>query len=43
MHAVDALLECIRLQRLESLVISLIPGIYDLLNQEEGSARFFPI
>lgn len=27
----------------ESLVIPLIPGIYDVLNQEEGSAGFLPI
>ena len=26
-----------------SLVLPLIPGIYDILNQEEGSARFLPI
>lgn len=27
----------------EGLLIPLIPGIYDILNQEEGSARFLPI
>lgn len=33
--------EGIRLQKPEEVYIPLIPGIYDILNQEEGSVRFF--
>lgn len=43
MSGVNVVLECVRLLRPESLVLPLIPGIYDIRNQEEGAARFLPI
>lgn len=43
MSGVNVILECVRLLQPQSLVLPLIPGIYDILNQEEGAARFLPI
>lgn len=43
MSGVSVVLECVRLLWPESLVLPLIPGIYDILNQEKGAGRFLPI
>lgn len=43
MSGVNVILECVRLLQPQSLVLPLIPKIYDILNQEEGAARFLPI
>lgn len=43
MSRVNVVLECVRLLQPENLVLPLIPGIYDILNQEEGAARFLPV
>lgn len=40
---VNVILECVRLLQLQSSILPLIPEIYDILNQEEGVARFLPV